>query len=70
MIHTRDHGFPHVTVYHGTPEDHEAFAKVRLDEIAILEAEGFDQKTMLKILKTVIDYQAIFLEVWNETRQG
>jgi hypothetical protein len=37
VIHTRDHGHPHVTVYKGTPSNHETVAKRRLDVIEVIE---------------------------------
>lgn len=70
VIHTRDHGFPHVTVYDGTPESWEAFAKIRIDEIEVIEAEGFHKKDLKMILQIVERYQQDWMEVWNETREG
>jgi hypothetical protein len=69
IIHTRDHGHPHVTVYLGTPESFEAMAKIRLDSVEAIESTGFDQRTLRRILATVGYYQLQFLEVWNETRE-
>lgn len=66
IIHTRDHGFPHVTVYLGRPNKYEAMAKVRLDHLAILEADGFSRKDINLILKITARYQVDWLEVWNE----
>lgn len=44
MIHTRDHGHPHVTVYLGTPSNFEAMAKIRLDNFEPLEVQNFSEK--------------------------
>ncbi len=38
ILHTRDHGHPHVTIYQGSPENYEALAKVRLDSLKVIEA--------------------------------
>lgn len=70
MIHTKDHGHPHVTVYYGTPEKYEAIAKVRLDLIEVIESKGFNKRALVNILETTALYQQIWLEVWNETREG
>lgn len=69
MIHTRDHGFPHVTVYLGTPDSHEAFAKVRLDKIGIIEADGFSKKALKEIELLTAKYQELWLEKWNEIHE-
>lgn len=70
MIHTDDHGHPHVTVYKGNPESHEAFAKVRLDVIQVFESEGFSTKSLRSIIEQVVINQAEWLKEWNETRPG
>lgn len=70
MIHTRDHGFPHVTVYQGTPEKFEAMAKVRLDNLDILEVRQFTERDVGLILKIVTQYQSDWVEVWNEIFKG
>jgi hypothetical protein len=69
IIHTRDHGYPHVTVYRGTPKNHDAFAKVRLDEVQVMELHGFKTSAERIILEIVSNNQADWLEVWNETRE-
>jgi len=69
IIHTRDHGHPHVTVYRGTPENFDAYAKVRLDEVEIIELQGFKTSAEKIILEIVSKSQAEWLEVWNETRE-
>ncbi|MBX2989085.1 MAG: DUF4160 domain-containing protein [Bdellovibrionaceae bacterium] len=66
MLHTREHGFPHVTVYHGTPRNHEAFAKVRLDRVLVIESFGFHPKDLNIILLIVEQYRKEFLEAWND----
>ncbi len=68
MIHTRDHGFPHVTVYKGTPDNHEAFAKIRLDVIDIIESQGFGTKALTSIVGITAENREAWLEEWNETR--
>lgn len=70
MIHTRDHGFPHVTVYDGTPRSHEAMAKIRIDTLTVIEADRFSRKDLGLILKVAERYQEEWMEVWNETREG
>jgi hypothetical protein len=69
IIHTRDHGYPHVTVYRGTPKNHDAFAKVRLDVVLTIELSGFSASAEKMILKIVSKNQSEWLEVWNETRE-
>jgi hypothetical protein len=66
MIHTRDHGFPHVTIYQGSPEKYEAMAKVRLDNMEVLEVRQFTKRDMGLILKITARYQTEWMEVWNE----
>ena len=70
MIHTRDHGHPHVTVYQGTPDKHEAMAKVRLDNLTVLEVDQFTKKDVSLIVKITTRYQTEWLEVWNEIFKG
>lgn len=70
MIHTRDHGHPHVTVYLGTPENFEAMAKIRIDQLEVIESVGFGSKTLNKILMHTLIYQEVWMEVWNESREG
>ena len=70
LIHTRDHGFPHVTVYDGTPARYEATAKIRLDKLAVIEAAGFSRRDLKLILEICAKYQHDWIEVWNETREG
>ena len=70
IIHTRDHGFPHVTVYQGTPENHEAMAKVRLDNMDVLEVRHFTKRDVVLILKIISRYQPEWMEVWNEIFKG
>ena len=69
VIHTRDHGYPHVTVYRGAPESHDAFTKVRLDEVQIIELHGFSASAEKVILEIVTKNKGEWLEVWNETRE-
>ena len=69
IIHTRDHGFPHVTVYRGNPNSHDAYAKVRLDEMQVIELFGFSISAEKLILEIVSKNQSEWLEVWNETRE-
>jgi len=69
IVHTRDQGHPHVTVYRGTPECYEAVAKIRLDIVKIIELQGFNTLAEKIILKIVSDNQPEWLEVWNETRE-
>ena len=66
VIHTRDHGHPHVTVYKGTPSNHEAVAKIRLDVIEVIESKGFSETFVKKILRNAQLYQTLLLEEWNE----
>ena len=69
MIHTRDHGHPHVTVYRGNPDSYEALAKVRLDVVRVIELQGFNTSAEKIILEIVSKNQTEWLEVWNETRE-
>jgi hypothetical protein len=66
MIHTRDHGFPHVTIYQGSPEQYEAMAKVRLENLEVIEVKQFSKKDVGLILKIIAQYQSEWMEVWNE----
>lgn len=66
VIHTRDHGRPHVTVYKGTPSNHEAVAKIRLDVVEVIESKGFSETFLKKILRNAQLYQTLLLEEWNE----
>ncbi len=70
IIHTRDHGFPHVTIYQGTPEKFQAMAKVRLDNLGVLEVKEFTERDVGLILKIVTQYQSEWMEVWNEIFKG
>lgn len=69
VIYTRDHGYPHVTVYFGRPRDWEARAKVRLDHLSILDSDGFDRAALKEIVEITAMYQAVWLEVWNEIQE-
>lgn len=69
IIHTRDHGYPHVTVYEGKPDSWDAMAKVRLDLVEEIEVDGFSQKDMKIILQIVQKNQNDWLVVWNEIRK-
>jgi hypothetical protein len=66
IIHTRDHGHPHVTVYFGTPKSWECRAKVRLDVVSELEVDGFSKRDMKFILEMTERNQKEWLEEWNE----
>ncbi len=70
VIHTRDHGYPHVTIYQGSPSDHEAMAKIRLDNLAVLEVNRFSRKDMNLILIITARYQIEWMEVWDEIFEG
>ncbi len=69
IIHTRDHGYPHVTVYRGNPDNYEGFAKIRLDIVQVIELQGFNTSAENLMLEIVSKNQAEWLEVWNETRE-
>jgi hypothetical protein len=69
IIHTRDHGFPHVTVYKGSPKNYEAVAKIRLDLVEMIESKGFSQNFLKKILDVTREYQDQLLEAWNEIHE-
>lgn len=66
MIHTRDHGHPHVTVYLGNPTSHEAMAKIRLDQVEVIESKGFNRSSVKFLIETTEEYHQEWLEVWNE----
>jgi hypothetical protein len=68
VIHTRDHGHPHVTVYLGSPERYEARAKIRLDVVKVIENKGFSTRDMAIILENVDKYLSSFKEVWDEIK--
>lgn len=72
VIHTRDHGYPHVTVFLGTPEGYEAKAKIRLDleDPALLEPTEFSEKAVKRMFEVVKQNRIEWLEVWNVTRPG
>lgn len=69
IIQTRDHGFPHVTVYKGTPSNHEAMAKFRLDVVEVIESRGFTKDFLNEILAITHEYQTLLLEAWNEIHE-
>lgn len=69
IIHTRDHGHPHVTVYKGTPSNYEAMAKIRLDVVEVIEARGFSKDFLNKVLAKTNEYQTLPLEAWNEIHE-
>ncbi|PWU17514.1 MAG: hypothetical protein C5B49_08725 [Bdellovibrio sp.] len=66
MIHTRGgHNPPHVEVYYGTPENHQAWAKVRIDQVEILEASGFGSKDLDLIVRCKQGRQQYFSSKWR-----
>jgi hypothetical protein len=69
IIHTRDHGSPHVTVYKGSPKNYEAIAKIRLDIVEVIESKGFSEKFLNKILEQTRNHQDLLLEAWNEIHE-
>jgi len=69
IIHTRDHGHPHVTIYKGTPSNHEAMAKIRLDVVEVIESRGFSKEFLSKIVATTQEYKSLLLEAWNEIHE-
>lgn len=70
FIHTRDHGHPHVTVYYGRPKNHEAFAKVNLLNLSIIEQDGFHSRDLKVIVKITAQYMNDWLEVWYESQEN
>ena len=66
VIHTRDHGYPHVTVYKGKPDNFEARAKIRLDHIEVIENSGFNEKSLNKLLKFTLEFQVFLLNEWSK----
>lgn len=65
IIHTRDHGHPHVTVYQGKPENFEAMAKIRLDVIEVIESKGFSARALNTLISITVTNQEHFLEQWE-----
>lgn len=65
IIHTRDHGYPHVTVYRGAPNNFEAMAKIRVDEVEIIESVGFDFRSLNKLLYVATLHQEYLLKKWK-----
>lgn len=70
VIHTRDHGFPHVTVYLGSPESHEAMVKIRLDILKVIENKGFKESAVARLVKTTELHQGEWLEKWKEYHES
>ena len=66
IIHTRDHGFPHVTIDEGAPERWESRAKARLDLVREIEVDGFSVKDMRVILSIVEKNKLAWLEAWYD----
>jgi hypothetical protein len=60
---------PHVTIYKGTPSNHEAVAKIRIDVIEVIESRGFSKDFLSKILAKTHEYQKLLLEAWNEIHE-
>lgn len=65
-IHTNDHNPPHIEVYHGTPKNHDAWAKVRIDKVEIIESFGFDEPSLLEILKVAQARQKFLSSKWSK----
>jgi hypothetical protein len=70
ILHTREHGHPHITVYSPGKQDSEAMAKVRLDEIEIIESYGFHMNDLRFIMEITKKYQEIWMEAWNVWVEG
>lgn len=67
IIHTRDeHNPPHIEVYYGTPESHEAWAKVRIDRVEIMEAFGFSSNDLNSIVKICQIRQKFLSSKWRK----
>ena len=67
MIHTRDEHSPaHVEVYYGTPTSHQAWAKINIEKVAVLESENFSSKDLDMILRITQGYQKFFSSKWKE----
>jgi len=67
MIHTRgEHNPPHLEVYYGTPGNYEAWAKVRIDKVEILESQGFSSGDLDEILRITQGRQRFFSKKWSE----
>ena len=65
VIHTRDHQPPHVEVYFGNPETYEAWAKVRIDKVELLEAEGFTSSDLDQIVRICQARQKFLSSEWR-----
>lgn len=69
MIHTDDHEPAHVTVYKGTPESHEAKARIEIETGEVMDGSfGFSEKALRKLSQRVLDRQDFLRRKWNATR--
>lgn len=53
-------------MYLGTPENIEAMAKIRLDNLEPLEVQRFSEKAIGALIAEVRKHQTEWIEVWNE----
>ena len=68
IIHTNDHNPPHVTIYFGLPESHEAKARVEIDTGIIMCSFGFSVKSLRMLQKEIVENKEFYYEKWTETR--
>ena len=64
VINTKDHGPPHVHVL--APG---ASAKIRIDNLEVMESQGFNERTLKKILIFMEQTKFILMEKWDEIQK-
>ena len=70
MIHTDEHGHPHVTIYFPRRKNFERMAKVQIKDQRVLDSVGFGAKD-LKIIKAIVKQEAdLLLEAWHVWVEG
>ena len=65
IIHTKDHDPAHVHVYFGTPKDHEARARVQLQNVEIIDSDAFTGSDLKKIEDRCEKRKEEFLTEWR-----
>lgn len=65
-IYYGDHGFPHVEIYKGKPESYEAHLKLNILDFEPLEVNGFSERSVRVIIKTLRPFREELMEDWYE----
>ncbi|WP_340597050.1 hypothetical protein [Bdellovibrio sp. GT3] len=65
-IYYSDHGFPHVEIYQGKPENFEAHLKLNILNFEPLEVNGFSERSVRLIIKKLQPYREALLKDWYE----